>query len=478
MNKIFNHLKLITILANLSMRQETEATKYFLPTMFYRANRSIKYNAQQIKQTWLRAVRDIKREKNNNPLKLYIHIPFCKLKCNFCFYYSATSFPGSKIINHYIKKVCDEMNFYKDAFSDIEFEDLEIKGGSPSILNEKQLSELLTNLFNNFSFSKSGERNFECNPHEMTFKKLKALKKFGFTGLNFGVQSLDRKVLKLANRSYQTYELVKKSILNAQSCGFGVKIDLMIGLYGDSAESFVKSFARVAKFEPETIAMNPLHPPGIYLERYFRNNESFFYSQLENKISQVMKLIKPLADEFGYSYNDKIYLHRWQCVGFSKKKKVIRNKTPEDNSRYGSFPSVFGIGYDSISKIIGLARYQNSFPLQNNFSPLEKNYNFFFCQLEDDMRDYILDYFARGKPISQKEFKRNFGRDLINNFKYSFSALKKLKKVKIDKDLVYFLPGDSKELFIYGLFFWDKDEIVKIIRELINIQRNSRIKLR
>ncbi len=76
------------------------------------------------------------------------------------------------------------------------------------------------------------------------------------------------------------------------------------------------------------------------------------------------------------------------------------------------------------------------------------------------MRDYILEHFVKGLSLSQKEFKIIFNQNLIENFQYSFSALKKLKKVKIDKDLIDFLPKDSKEIFIYGLFFWDKDELV------------------
>ncbi len=362
------------------------------------------------------------------------------------------------------------MSFYKDIFPGVEFRDLEIRGGSPSILSTRQLNELLTYLFNNFSFPKSGRREFECNPHELTLKKLKALKKFRFNRVSFGVQSLDRKVLKLSNRGYQTYDLVKKAILNAQSCGFTVKIDLMIGLYGDSPESFLRSFRNIAKFGPKKIAMNPLHPSRIYLEKYFKNDESFFYSELEKKISQTMNLIKPVANEFGYSYDDKIYLHRWQCVGFLREDRDTRNQSAETNIDYDLFHSVFGIGANSVSKIVGIGRYENCLSLEHDFSPFEKGYNFSFCQLKDDMRDYIFDSFAKGRTISQKEFKRNFGQDLINSFKYSFSALKKLKKVKIDKDLIYFLPRDSKEMFIYGLFFWDKDELVKIIRELINSQ--------
>jgi len=473
MNKVLSHIELTKIFADLLTNQKVEATKYFLPNIFYRVNHSIMYNAWELKQAWIGTVRDIKKRKNKNPLKFYIHIPFCRKKCNFCFYYSATSFPKSEIINHYIKRTCNEMNFYKDVFSDVEFKSFEIRGGSPSILSEGQLNGLLANLFKNFHFSQEvGERSFECNPHEMTPQKFKILKKFGFTDLSFGVQSLDPKILKYANRGYQTYDLVKRSILNAQYYGFKIKVDLMVGLYKDNAKSFVRSFGKIAKFGPKIIAMNPLHPTGMYLKRYFGNNESLFYSELEKKISQVMKFIKPIADKFGYAYDDKIYLHRWQCVGFRKEEKEARNIPVESSTGFDSFSSVFGIGYNSVSKIIGFARYQNTSTFLNDFSPQEKYYNFFFCGLKDDMRDYILEHFAKREYISQKDFKRIFKKNLLDAFSYPFFALKKLKKIKIEKDKIYFLPKDSKEMFIYSLFFWDKDELAKTIRELINIRAN------
>ena len=77
------------------------------------------------------------------------------------------------------------------------------------------------------------------------------------------------------------------------------------------------------------------------------------------------------------------------------------------------------------------------------------------------MRDYILEHFARGYPVSQKEFKKVFNQNLTNNFRYSLFSLKELKKIKIDKDKICFLPKDLREMFIYGLFFWDKNEVIQ-----------------
>ena len=451
-------------------KEKTGPTKYFLPMLFYRLRHPQKCNAEEIKKYWVFALEEFKDSKVKDLLKLHIHIPFCQKKCNFCFYYSAHSTPDDRIISCYVKRTCKEIAFYKAIFAKSEFAALEIRGGSPSILSEKELFILLRRIFNNFRFSKSKERSFECNPHEITPKKLKILKDFGFRSLNFGVQSLDDKVLKIANRKYQDYISVKEAILSAKAYGFRVKVDLMIGLYGDSADSFFISFKKMAKLGPECIALNPLHPSVFYLEKYFKNDEKFFYSQLRNKIFQAMRLVGPVATKFGYIYDDRIYLHRWQCVGFSKKDTTIENRHNKNDILY----SVFGVGFNSSSNIIGLTRYQNKPQLNRDFDPQEDSYSFFTCQLRDDMREYILEHFAVGEPVSRTHFKNIFGQNLLDAFSFSFSALEEFGAVKIEKEFVSFLPKGLEDMSVYGLFFWGGNELQTIADKIMENSTSSR----
>lgn len=464
MDKIHYDFEILTGLTNLLMQQKVEPTKYFFTSMFFRLNRLKQYNAQDIKQWWQKAAKEIRDGKKNKLLNFYIHIPFCESKCSYCMYPSIV--PSDKeIVQKYLKRVCDETTFYKDTFSGVEFKNIYIGGGSASTLSEKNITRLLTSLADNFSFSAKGQRNFECNPSSTTLSKLQIIKKFGFNRVSFGVQSLDRRVLKYANRGYQTYGLVKKAILDAQRCGFEINVDLMIGLYGDSAESCTKSFTKIAKLHPTAISLYHLHPSAHYVEKYFNNKESSFYSGLKKKIAGTLTLLKPIAEKFNYTCPQASYLNEGYSVTFNFRKQR-KNKENSDrkrvNSYYSNLPcSIFGIGYSSVAKIVGMLRYNNILPLEEDFNPLGNCYQGSFCQLEDDMRDYILIGFVKQHSVSQSEFRRIFNKNLLDTFQYAFRALNKLGKIKITDDLIYFLPRKPKEVFICGLFFWDKKELLQ-----------------
>ena len=458
-DKVLYDLKALTRLTDFLMNRKTESTKYFFSSLFFRLKKSLnQYNAKDIKKWWLRAVRN--NRKNNKPsvFNLYLHIPFCKSRCSYCMYPSIASW-DKKLMEHYLKKVSNEISFYRNIFSKIKFQNIYIGGGCPNILSEKQIVKLLTNLSSNFKFSKFGEKNFECNPQYITLKKLEVLKKFGFNRVSFGVQSLNPKVLKYANRDYQTYKTVKKAILTFLSSGFKVNVDLMIGLQGDSPQSVKESFQKIIELKPTEISLYPLKPSGSYLKKYFGNNEKIFYSQLKKKIDQTLKLLKEIAIRFNYTYPETVCLGEGYCVNFSQKERKEKIKDRYYNIHLPH--STLGIGSFSVSRIIGLGRYHNNSSIGSAFDPLSYCYRGAACQLRDDMRDYILDHFAKGRPVSQKEFKIIFNQNLIKSFQYPFSALKKLKKIKIDKDKIYFLPKDLKEMFIYGLFFWDKNEVIQ-----------------
>ncbi|MBU1255917.1 radical SAM protein, partial [Patescibacteria group bacterium] len=458
-DKTTAHLEALTRLTDFLSYQRSEATKYFFNSMFFRLNKFNSYNAFEIKKMWVKAIKEIKKGKRKDLLSYYINIPFCESKCSYCMTPSVVT-KDKESVNRYLARIIKEMAFYKDVFSGVEFNNIYIGGGSPSILNEKQLDNFLVNLFNDYNFSNLGEKTYECNPFTTTRKKLQIIKKFGFDRVSFGVQSLDPRVLKYANRSYQTYELVKKSILDAQSFGFTVNVDLLIGLKGDSHETVRKSFQNIIKLKPDNISLFPLKPTNFYLKKYFKDNEATFYLQIQKKIDRTLKLLQQIAIKFNYTYPDskKICLSEWYGVNFSPKDKT------EQITPYYNIPrpcSMFGIGSFSVSKIIGVNRYQNNSPIKDGFNASNRVYQGVPCKLIDDMRDYVLGHFTKGRPVSKKEFKFFFSKSLIPSFKHAFLALKKFKKVKINKDKVYFLPKDFRKMFIYGLFFWDKDKLIK-----------------
>lgn len=451
-DKVTRDLKSLTALTNYLIKQKTEPTKYFFSSLFHRINPYKKYNAQEIKLLWELGLKNIRSNNGPDSLNFYVHIPFCDSKCAYCMYPSITV-PEGKISN-YLVNIYKEMDFFKNIFSDTVFRNIYIGGGSPTILNDGQLEELLNNLFKKFSFLKSGQKNFECNPRNATEGKFKILKEFGFNRVSLGVQSLDKGVLRQINRSYQTYESIEGAVRYGKAYGFSVNVDLMIGFQNDNPQIVKESFQKIIKLSPDCISLYPLKPPSSYLEKYFNNDERQFYYQLKAKINNALKLLRPIAAKFSYSCPDEIYLVDGYCGGFR------RNNRSSKHEYFDSVPisSVFGIGWSSISKIIGTARYNNNLSPGEIFDPSKYCYGGSACNLRDDMRDYIFDRFSKGAALSREEFRRNFNCDVIDAFKYAFFALKELGKIKFDNDLVYFLPKSLKDMYIYGLFFWGDKE--------------------
>jgi len=165
----------------------------------------------------------MKSEKTkNNPLLLYIHIPFCDSKCNYCAFNSYTN------INH-LKKIYYEAikkQFLNDIeiFNIKEFETIFIGGGTPSTMNA-YFYEKLFNLLSPY-IKNTKEITIESNPNT-SYEWLKTMKDLGINRISFGVQSFNNEKLKFLNRNHSSSQAIK-SIENAKKAGFeNINIDLI-----------------------------------------------------------------------------------------------------------------------------------------------------------------------------------------------------------------------------------------------------------
>ena len=158
------------------------------------------------------------------PLSLYIHIPFCARKCNYCDF---VSFGGaSKNLVHYINALCTEI---KAAAVGKEYiiQTIYIGGGTPSILPVAHLRKLFAALKRKFNISPNAEITIEVNPNSATPQKLAAYKTLGINRLSIGVQSFDDATLKILGRPHTAAHAIS-TIKEARACGFqNISIDLI-----------------------------------------------------------------------------------------------------------------------------------------------------------------------------------------------------------------------------------------------------------
>ena len=187
------------------------------------------------------------------PLELYVHIPFCKKKCNYCDFLSA---PASKPRRQeYLKALLMEIVIWSGAaYDDYEVKSIFIGGGTPTMLDAPQMNNLIAMLKIYFNVSNSAEITIECNPESVTKEKLLAYKECGVNRLSFGLQSANNEELAVLGRIH-TWEQFLESYQLARECGFAnINVDLMFGLPGQTIESWSDTLKKVAELDPEHIS--------------------------------------------------------------------------------------------------------------------------------------------------------------------------------------------------------------------------------
>lgn len=181
---------------------------------------------------------------------LYIHLPFCKQKCNYCDF---ASFAGREfLIDDYLRALEKE-----SASSPVKnFETVYVGGGTPSVLSAAQLERLVQIIEKHFGpVSSFGESTFEANPESLSFEKISLLKRAGFNRLSMGLQSFNDGELKTLGRVHDSAVFLR-AYEAARAGGFdNINVDLIAGLPQQTLESFLQSLRRLVSLAPQHISV-------------------------------------------------------------------------------------------------------------------------------------------------------------------------------------------------------------------------------
>ena len=398
---------------------------------------------------WDKFIESRQNEMLINEIDSYIHMPYCRSKCAYCMY---PSWPikGKQQLNRYIDYLRDNMLFFKQTFSNVIFRNLYIGGGTPTILNNRQIRRLMSDFFRCFSFRDDSQKTIECNPDSVNKTMFFLLRDFGFNRISFGVQSLNPTVLKINKRNYQTHKNVKESISLAKKAGFrDINVDLLIGLAGDSIDYFSRSFSQVARLRPCNIVVYGLMPQDRYLTKFLRMNRQEYYTTYYPAIiNKALKVVEHLSFKFGY-IPDSLDPSRF-CWGF-------RHKDCNVNYAYSTYSGersncIFGLGVFSRSRAFGLFEYRH-LKHSSRFNPDEEIYSARKLSLKEEMMKFIINQIHRKSRISLDHFHNVFNSRLIDSFPYAIYALKRLNKIKITDKYIRFLFATPEERYIHTLFF-------------------------
>lgn len=186
-------------------------------------------------------------------LSLYVHIPFCAVKCKYCDF---LSFDGESYATmlRYVDSLCQEIKLYKPVAEDYVVRTIFIGGGTPSLLDENLITNIMAFIKRTFKVRKDAEITIEANPGTLRHQKLLGYKTAGINRISIGLQSADDDILKRLGRIHN-YDQFVASYNAARRAGFdNINIDIMSGLPGQSIHSYVDTLSRVLDYEPEHIS--------------------------------------------------------------------------------------------------------------------------------------------------------------------------------------------------------------------------------
>ena len=184
-------------------------------------------------------------------ISLYVHVPFCRQKCDYCDFFSIPSNRASCVCpdEEYVRSVLNEIRFYVKKYSVSRWKTVYIGGGTPSQLGAKLLFELVSGIKSAVSDKTADEFTVEMNPEDLAEDILDSAQKAGVDRISTGIQALDQKALDSVNRHCPLQTAISSLELLQKKWKKKLSVDFIAGLPGQTCSSFKKQFETVFNFK-------------------------------------------------------------------------------------------------------------------------------------------------------------------------------------------------------------------------------------
>ena len=200
--------------------------------------------------------------KPNVPLGLYVHIPFCRKRCHFCYFRVYTD-KNANEVQDYLDVVAREWELYTPlpAIAGRPIDFVYFGGGTPSFLSTKQLESLVERLVATTPWDQAQEVTFECEPGTLTEAKLSVIRQLGVTRLSLGIENFSDDLLELNGRAHRSPE-IRRAYDFARSIGFPqINIDLIAGMLGETDENWKSCVEQAVALEPDSVTVYQMELP-------------------------------------------------------------------------------------------------------------------------------------------------------------------------------------------------------------------------
>ena len=198
----------------------------------------------------------------DTPLGLYLHIPFCRKRCHFCYFRVYTD-KNAQEIGQYLDVLAREWEMYaaQPAIASRPLNFVYFGGGTPSFLSTQQLQSLVDRLTAVTPWTRAEEITFECEPGTLTQHKLTAIRTMGVTRLSLGVENFDDRILEINGRAHRSPE-IETAYRFARSLEFPqINIELIAGMLGETEENWKRNVEKTVALQPDSVTIYQMELP-------------------------------------------------------------------------------------------------------------------------------------------------------------------------------------------------------------------------
>ena len=274
--------------------------------------------------------------KEKTPLGIYIHVPFCRSKCQYCDFYSLCD-KDDKLMDGYLDAVCDHIRETGPQAPGYVVDTVYFGGGTPTFFGAEGLSAILTAVRKHFDVALNAEITFEANPDSISPRLLRKLRSEGFNRVSLGVQTDDDEILERIGRPHD-YEQVVSAVHKIRMAGFrNLSLDLIYGLPGQTMEGWMSTLSHVLELKPEHISCD-----GLKVEEGTPLYECREFANLPDEDMQADMYLA------GVEYLRSKGYRQYEISNFCR-----RNNESRHNNKYWSGGEYLGFGPDASSDFAG-----------------------------------------------------------------------------------------------------------------------------
>lgn len=336
--------------------------------------------------------------KNNTELELYLHIPFCVKKCNYCDFLSAPA--DRETMEAYLRALQQELKGRTREAENYEVTSVFVGGGTPSLLEGESIVELFAALRENYRLREDAEITLEANPGTVDKKKLEAYRRAGINRLSIGLQSGDDDELKALGRIHN-YDQFLESYRLARGAGFtNINVDLMSALPGQTVGGYRRSLEKVLELSPlpeHISAYSLILEEGTPFYEQSKKGELALPGEEEDR--EMYRLTGEYLGKAGYE--------RYEISNYARKGYACRH-----NIGYWRRKNYLGFGIGAAS-LMENRRFMNGRDLREYLqAPLNAREAEEALTIREQMEEMMFLGLRLMQGVSLKQFEDTFGRKL------------------------------------------------------------------